>query len=86
MTYGNVSNVPVKPDPTFVFKVMNELGVDACDAVYIGDSDVDIRTGKNAGIDFLSVGWGFRTRDFLIENGAGLIFSDPAQLSDYLID
>ena len=86
LTYGNVTNVPVKPDPTFVFKVMNELGVEAGDAVYIGDSDVDIRTGKNAGIDFLSVDWGFRTREFLIENGAGLIFSDPAQLSDYLID
>ena len=86
LTYGNVPNVPVKPDPTFVFKVMNELGVDAGDAVYIGDSDVDIRTGMNAGIDFLSVDWGFRTREFLIENGAGLIFSDPAQLSDYLID
>ena len=85
LTYGNVPNVPVKPDPTFVFKVMNELGVEAHDAVYIGDSDVDIRTGKNAGIDFLSVDWGFRTREFLIENGAGLIFSDPAELASYLI-
>lgn len=85
-THGNVPDVPVKPDPTFVFKTMESLGVKPSETVYIGDSDVDIRTGKNAGIDYISVDWGFRTREFLIENGAGIIFSDPARLADYLIN
>ena len=84
VTYGNVPDVPVKPDPTFVYKTMELLDVKPSESVYIGDSDVDIRTGINAGIDHISVDWGFRTRDFLIENGAGIIFSDPASLADYL--
>ena len=84
-THGNVPDVPVKPDPTFVYEVMKNVKVKPSEAVYIGDSDVDIRTGKNAGIDYISVDWGFRTREFLIENGAGIIFSDPAELASYLI-
>lgn len=84
-THGNVPDVPVKPDPTFVYETMRNNEVQPSEAVYIGDSDVDIRTGKNAGIDYISVDWGFRTRDFLIENGAGIIFSDPAELASYLI-
>lgn len=85
-THGNVPDVPVKPDPTFVRMTMEDLGADPSQTVYIGDSDVDINTGKNAGIDYISVDWGFRTRDFLIENGAGIIFSDPASLASYIID
>lgn len=85
VTYGNVPDVPVKPDPTFVLKCMEEWGVAPSEAVYIGDSDVDIRTGKNAGIDFISVDWGFRTRDFLVENGAKIIFSDPCKLADFIL-
>ncbi len=85
-THGNVPDVPVKPDPTFVRMTMENLGADPSQTVYIGDSDVDINTGKNAGIDYISVDWGFRTRDFLIENGAGIIFSDPASLASFIID
>ena len=83
-THGNVPDVPVKPDPTFVYQTMESLGVKPSESVYIGDSDVDIKTGKNAGIDHISVDWGFRTREFLIENGAGIIFSSPAELAEYL--
>lgn len=85
-THGNVPEVPVKPDPTFVYKTMKSLGASSSETVYIGDSDVDIKTGIAAGIDYISVDWGFRSRDFLIENGAGLIFSDPASLTSYLCD
>lgn len=85
-THGNVPEVPVKPDPTFVYKTMESLGASSSETVYIGDSDVDIKTGIAAGIDYISVDWGFRSRDFLIENGAGLIFSDPASLTSYLCD
>ena len=83
-THGNVPEVPVKPDPTFVYETMKNLGVKPSEAVYIGDSDVDIRTGKNAGIDYISVDWGFRTRGFLLANGAERIFSKPCELGEYL--
>ncbi len=83
-THGNVPEVPVKPDPTFVYETMKNLGVKPSEAVYIGDSDVDIRTGKNAGIDYISVDWGFRTREFLLANGAERIFSKPCELGEYL--
>ena len=85
-THGNVPEVPVKPDPTFVYETMKNLCVKPSEAVYIGDSDVDIRTGKNAGIDYISVDWGFRTREFLLANGAERIFSKPCELGEYLTD
>lgn len=85
-THGNVPQVPVKPDPTFVYKTMENLGVTPSETVYIGDSDVDIKTGIAAGTDYISVDWGFRSRSFLIENGAGIIFSDPVKLTSYLLD
>ena len=79
-TRGNVPGIPVKPDPTFVLEIMREHDVRPERCVYVGDSDVDIRTGKASGIDVISVDWGFRSRDFLIENGAGAICSDPGEL------
>ena len=86
VTYGNVPDVPVKPDPTFVFRVMDELGLEASDCCYIGDSDVDIKTARNAGIDAVSVDWGFRTHEFLLKSGAQIIFSEPSELLRYLLD
>ena len=85
VTHGNVPEVPVKPDPTFVHMTMEELGVSSEETVYIGDSDVDIKTAAAAGTECISVDWGFRTREFLIENGARIIFSDPFEVADYLI-
>ena len=50
------------------------------DAVYIGDSDVDIQTGKNACIDVISAAWGFRGKDFLLQNGAEKIAQNAQEL------
>ena len=55
------------------------------DAVYIGDSDVDIRTAAASGIDCISVDWGFRTHEFLVENDAGIICSAPSELAEKLL-
>lgn len=59
-----------KPDPDSVFQALEQLGADRSRAVYIGDSDVDVQTAANAGMDCIAVSWGFRSREFLIENGA----------------
>lgn len=69
-----------KPAPDLVYLIMEKLHVSAEDTVYIGDSDVDIMTAVNAGVDCISVDWGFRSRDFLLENGAKKIVSDTSQL------
>ena len=55
VTYGNVPDVPVKPDPTFVYKTMELLDVKPSETVYIGDSDVDIRTGITSALTGVSV-------------------------------
>lgn len=78
--HGNVDSVPVKPDPTFVFMTMENQGVKPQRTCYVGDSDVDIKTARAAGIDVISVDWGFKTREFLTENGAGVLCSDPGEL------
>ena len=59
---------PRKPAPDMVYKAMEDLGVDAC--VYVGDSEVDVLTAKNAQVPCISVLWGFRDRKTLEETGA----------------
>ncbi len=74
-----------KPAPDLVNLVIEKLNVSACDAVYIGDSDVDIMTAANAGIECISVDWGFRSREFLIEKGAEKIVSNTSELESALM-
>ena len=69
-----------KPAPDTVFAVLKALGVGKDEAVYVGDSDVDIQTAANAGIPCVSVLWGFRDRDFLLSHGATTLISNPSQL------
>ena len=69
-----------KPSPDTVFAALRELGVDKQEAVYVGDSDVDIQTAANAGLPCISVLWGFRDRDFLIQHGAKTFISAPSEL------
>lgn len=69
-----------KPAPDTVFAALKALGVGMEGAVYVGDSDVDIETARNSGLPCISVLWGFRDRDFLIQHGAKTFISDPGNL------
>ena len=69
-----------KPAPDTVFAALRQLGVGKEGAVYVGDSDVDIQTAANAGLPCISVLWGFRDRDFLIQHGAKTFISAPSEL------
>jgi phosphoglycolate phosphatase len=69
-----------KPAPDTVFAALRQLGVGKEGAVYVGDSDVDIETAQNAGLPCISVLWGFRDRDFLIQHGAKTFISAPSEL------
>lgn len=66
-----------KPAPDTVNEALTQLGVDRQDAVYVGDSDVDLLTARNAGLPCISVLWGFRDRDFLVAHGATTFVAAP---------
>lgn len=82
---GESQGVARKPAPDTVFRAMAELGVQPEGAVYIGDSDVDIQTAKNAGLPCISVSWGFRDAAFLTEHGATTIAATREELANLLL-
>ncbi len=77
---NEAAGVPKKPHPAMVRQLMDKLGADPARTVYVGDSDVDIETAKNAGIPCISVTWGFRSRAFLLEHGASTLIDKPEEL------
>lgn len=77
---GERAGVRKKPAPDTVYEALKELGVTLDSAVYIGDSDVDIQTARNCGMPCISVTWGLRDKDFLIENGAQVLVDSPETL------
>lgn len=77
---GTTENLRRKPFPDMVNKCLEVLGVDREDAVYVGDSEIDIQTAEAAGMDCVSVTWGFRSTEFLHEHGAECIVRDPEEL------
>jgi len=79
---GESAACPRKPAPDMVFKAMADIGVDRC--VYIGDSEVDVLTAKNAGVPCLTVLWGFRDRPQLEEQGATCFCDAVARLPELI--
>ncbi|MBR2722672.1 MAG: HAD family hydrolase [Clostridia bacterium] len=77
---GCMDGKPTKPHPYLTELIMQKLGVTASECIMIGDSDVDIKTGKNAHMPVISVTWGFRDENFLIENGAQYLAHTPQEL------
>ena len=74
-----------KPAPDTVVEALRQLGVSSEGAVYVGDSDVDILTARNSGLPCISVLWGFRSRDFLIQHGATTFALTPQDILQYSI-
>lgn len=82
---GEKEGIRRKPAPDSVNEALRVLGVDKSEAVYIGDSDVDFETAKNAELPCISVLWGFRDEEFLREKGATLFVHDPAEIFDIVM-
>lgn len=76
--FGQREGAAPKPDPALVRLALEQLGVSAADAVYVGDSEVDVATARNAGLPLVAVSWGFRGREVLTAAGAETI-ADTAQ-------
>ena len=77
---GEREQIRKKPAPDTVIEALRQLGADANSAVYIGDSDVDIDTARAAGMPCISVLWGFRDKDFLIQHGAETLVESPEEI------
>ncbi len=77
---GEREDIRRKPAPDTVYEALRQLGVSADGAVYIGDSDVDLATARAAGLPCISVLWGFRDKDFLLEHGATVFVNEPQEI------
>ena len=77
---GEREDIRRKPAPDTVNEALRQLHAYRASAVYIGDSDVDIATARNSAMPCISVLWGFRDRQFLMDNGATCLVSSPQEI------
>ena len=77
---GEGNGIKTKPAPDGVLLALKNLGVSKDEAVYVGDSEVDLKTAENSGLKCVAVTWGFRDRDFLIECGAKNVIDATCEL------
>lgn len=77
---NEAAGIRKKPAPDTVYAALRMLNVGQKNAVYVGDSDVDVETAKNSGLPCISVLWGFRDKEFLIRHGAKTFISAPSEL------
>ena len=82
---GEQPQIRRKPAPDMVQKSVHDLGLAPEEAVYVGDSEIDIQTAKNAGLDCISVTWGFRPAEFLKSHGASILVDTPAEIVSVVI-
>jgi phosphoglycolate phosphatase len=78
--FGQREGVPVKPNPTIVFDILQKARIPAKETLYVGDSGIDMQTALNAGIIPVGVSWGFRSHDELLKHGAKYILDSPSEL------
>ena len=81
---GQSGEFPKKPDPEGLLWILDKLGVSPEEGIYIGDSDVDMKTGKAAGMFTVGAEWGFRTKELLVETGADATIAHAEELLNYL--
>ncbi len=81
---GPLPGMPLKPAPDLCDRILAMEGLTRSDAVYVGDTEVDIQTAKNAGMACIVCAWGFRDEAFLREQGAETVIREPEELLTYL--
>lgn len=80
LAVGAKDGVPSKPDPEMVFSAMKEIGAEKENCIFVGDSDTDILTAKNADLKSIGVLWGFRDREILEKAEADFVISHPCEI------
>ena len=78
--YGERAGIPRKPEPDAVFAAIKEMGAEAESTVYVGDSEVDVVTSKNAGLPCIAVTWGFRDKMVLEALQPEYIVDSPEEI------
>lgn len=86
VTIGKKPEYDPKPDPRAVWEAMEKMGADKGRTLYVGDSDVDYFTAKNAGIPCALVSWGYRDMEELERCGALTIAHSAAQLASFILE
>lgn len=81
---GQQEHIARKPEPEAIYTILDRFGIKKEECLYIGDSEVDIKTGHNAGLTTIGVTWGFRTREQLLEAGALHLIDKAEELLHFL--
>ena len=84
VVFGQREGVPHKPDAAGALEALELMGLNADQALFVGDSSVDMQTAVNAGIKAVGVSWGFRSREELIAHGASAVIDTPKELLELL--
>lgn len=82
---GAVDGLPLKPEPDLVYRLMERMGAGLEDTLFVGDSDVDVRTAKNAGLPVCGVLWGFRTKAELEAEKPDFLAATPEELAGRIL-
>lgn len=85
LVQGRIDAFPPKPEAPITLHVMEQLGACAQGALYVGDSNVDVQTGHNAGIKVAGVTWGFRGREELEQAGADYVVDSAEELQNLIL-
>ena len=81
---GSRPSVPNKPNPAGTLQLAQRMGIRPADFVYLGDSDIDMKTAVGAGMYPVGAGWGFRSEQELLGAGAQAVIKEPEELLKYL--
>lgn len=86
MAVGECANVPRKPDPAGVHQIIHALNADLSRTLYVGDSNIDVLTAQNAGLDCAWVSWGFRNRDEMTDVQIDHAFDSVEALTEFILN
>lgn len=84
VAYGSRNGLKRKPDPEMINQIIKDYGVSKENVLYVGDSEVDIRTAENARVDYVITTWGYRSKERMIKAGAKNFISAPGEICRYL--
>ncbi len=77
---GETPGYEKKPDPDLCLEVLGRMGIAVDECVYVGDTEVDMKTAENCGMDLIVCGWGFRSEEWLREHGAEEVIQNPMDI------
>ncbi len=82
---GNTEDFPLKPDPSLTLDIAKRTGAKPCECLFVGDGETDVETARNAGMDGVSVLWGFRSREQLEAAGAVNFVENYKKLENFVL-